>query len=517
MKKRKWVISLLTPLVFLTACGSLKPVESMDSPDNSAQEQSDAFHTSDNTSSRYSTTIDSSGGKILANIDAEVQADMTISYPVLTTTVQPFTPEYIQKMVEEFYYKDSFSNIHVDYSTMSLAELEEKKETLLANRDQLQEFCTSGPIEIDSSLKANALDLLAAEIQSLDNYIQTYVETDVESPCFDLLSRNVMSEDGVYTYLDEALHRNDTIGTASFTGKRAGETYNMHFERMGEFNNALIVERDMSNTPILSDYPMECCDLIDYQGSIKEQYEDYISLHSEEKELPDLEQSKEACEQMLHALGIDGMTYSYDSPMYVAAYPNEAVKDLGFIAADSFSSCGRILTYHRDAKQAPYRQVRTIYDDNIATIPGINVFYNKSYLDKDSQGYMGYRINMNNCSPEKIEFYLTDLGVIKMIYYTPSVVTKTEENVTMLPLEDIINNASDALERLSKTQSTMAISGKNYYDISNITLGMCEIRNPEFPDTKQIIPVWDFCNSDGLVIISFNAIDGTAIDRISGY
>ena len=290
----------------------------------------------------------------------------------------------------------------------------------------------------------------------------------------------------------------------------------MRFERTGEFNNTMIVEQDLSETPILKDYSMEQCTLINYKSSSLHLNEDYLNMFSDQTELPDLEQSKKTCEQLLYQLGIEGMTYSYDSPMYIAAYPNDAVKDLGITAADSLTRCGRVLTYRRNTNQAPYRPIKSMYDNVIFT-NSTNEFNNENFQDKDSQGYLGYIPNLNNCGPEKIDFYVTDLGLVRMVYSSPSVVTKTDENVTMLPLDDIILNASDALEHLSKTKSPQTISGKNYYDIATISLSMCEIRNPEFPDTKQIIPVWDFCNSDGLVIISFNAIDGTAIDRVAGY
>lgn len=171
-------------------------------------------------------------------------------------------------------------------------------------------------------------------------------------------------------------------------------------------------------------------------------------------------------------------------------------------------------------------------------VDGIPV-YSISHMDGDR-----YRPTVLD---EWLSIVISDEGLDSLHYWNPCDIGEPiEENVPLLPLEQIVDVARAILPLKAVAEETATINGlSEYYDdrearyaVSRVTLGYMRVLEQDDPTRFRLIPVWDFWGRgeyrlhkvrDGWTdwsgidlgredsLITVNAMTGLIIDRDWGY
>lgn len=136
---------------------------------------------------------------------------------------------------------------------------------------------------------------------------------------------------------------------------------------------------------------------------------------------------------------------------------------------------------------------------------------------------------------ENIEVVIGDDGVMKFLWeYPPELDTTENENVQLMPWEEIKTLAKDQLQRsLSADEFALRQEEGQTITINRVMLSMMRVAKKDVYGEYYYLPVWDFLGtvqeemdtSDGAgqnvshekSYLTLNAIDGSVIDRGLGY
>ena len=124
---------------------------------------------------------------------------------------------------------------------------------------------------------------------------------------------------------------------------------------------------------------------------------------------------------------------------------------------------------------------------------------------------------------------ISDAGVEYMQCVSPTEITCIDENVQLMPFEQILSVAKSMLPLVYAHWE----ANEAFYTVSveRITLGYMRVLDRNNPEQVLIVPVWDFFghvdkddgttvskyDEAGATLLTLNAIDGTVIDRSYGY
>lgn len=128
---------------------------------------------------------------------------------------------------------------------------------------------------------------------------------------------------------------------------------------------------------------------------------------------------------------------------------------------------------------------------------------------------------------ERIRIFVDDEGIYALLWDSPSAVEVLYEDVALLPFEQIQSIFEAQFMLRYGAFTTDKTGGK--YEIKEVKLGLMRICEKDHTTNALLVPVWDFFGTctgeDGSVKgldgfdswLTINAIDGSIIDRQSGY
>lgn len=128
---------------------------------------------------------------------------------------------------------------------------------------------------------------------------------------------------------------------------------------------------------------------------------------------------------------------------------------------------------------------------------------------------------------ERIRIFVDDGGIYALLWDSPSTVEILYEDVALLPFEQIQAIFETQFMRRYGVYDETGTGGR--YEIHTIKLGLARICEKDHTANALLVPVWDFFGTctgeDGSVkgldgydsLLTINALDGSVIDRESGY
>lgn len=220
--------------------------------------------------------------------------------------------------------------------------------------------------------------------------------------------------------------------------------------------------------------------------------------------------------------------YSYEEAVVMA---NEWLEKLNFY--DMKVQYGKNLDYYINASSPAgssgyvlfcYRTYENMSDEYFKEYGRYKSVWDDDFSSRRMLYYtMGYNpdkqiIENTGTNREYAIVTVKDDGITEMQIINPMEEVELQaENVNLLNFDQVLQQGVNQLEVLYADAGT----GYEFFErikIQSIELNYGYMQSPDNPNEYTMIPVWDFkTHPKGSTVVSINAIDGTAFDRVGGY